>query len=336
MRAPVWRSSGTPACPACGGETRPWGSAPASELGVGEVALARCGDCGTAVTVDPAPVDVDLHERGDYAAPAPRGVRLAGPMLRGFDAQRLGLLERGLAGRGGPAGRDAFPGGTGGPVLVDAGAGRGRFVAHARAAGYVDATGVEPTVRGVDGARARHGLALTHTSIGDARIADGSVDAVTLWHVLEHVGDPGATLDVLRGWLRPGGVLLVGVPNLDAWQARVGGRRWYHLDLPRHRTHFTARGLERLLADRGFEVVHTTHLLAEHNPFGMWQSAVSRGTSRPSYLFHLLKRNAPLDGRDLAVTVAGLALLPLAVAVEVVAGLCRRGGTVAVLARRSS
>lgn len=326
--------AGTSACPACGGPVRPWGTAPASEVGVGEVALARCSACGTAVTVDPAPVGMDLHESGDYGAAAPRGVRLAGPLLRAFDAQRLGLLERGLAGRGRPAGRDAFPAGTGGPVLVDAGAGRGRFVAHARASGYVDAAGVEPTVRGVDAARARHGLALEHASIAAADVVPGSADAVTLWHVLEHVDDPGATLDVLCGWLRPGGVLLVGVPNLDSWQARVGGRRWYHLDLPRHRTHFTARGLERLLAARGFEVVQTTHLLAEHNPYGMWQSAVSRGTSRPSYLFHLLKRNAPLDGHDLAVTVAGLALLPLAVAVEVVAGLCRRGGTVAVLARR--
>ncbi len=334
MRAPVSPSPGTPACPACGGATRPWGTAAASELGVGEVALARCADCGTAVTVDPAPVDVDLHESGDYAATAPRGVRLAGPLLRAFDAQRLRLVERGLAGRGGPAGRDAFPGGTGGPALVDAGAGRGRFVAHARASGYVDAGGVEPTARGVDAARVRHGLTLEHASIAAAHIVSGSADAVTLWHVLEHVDDPGATLDVLRGWLHPGGVLLVGVPNLDSWQARVGGRGWYHLDLPRHRTHFTARGLERLLAGHGFEVVRTTHLLAEHNPFGMWQSALSRGTSRPSYLFHLLKRNAPLDARDLAVTVAGLALLPVAVLAEVVAGLCRRGGTVAVLARR--
>lgn len=317
-----------PPCPACGAPTAGWMSAPASEADLPDVALARCDACGTGVTLDPVPADRDVHETGDYATAAPRGAGLAAPLLALFDRQRLGFVRWAV-----PA---AGPGAVHvDPLLVDAGAGRGRFVAHARASGYRTATGVEPTARGVDVARARHGVRLERATIDDAVVgAGGDVDAVTLWHVLEHVDDPGATLDVLRGWLRPGGALVVGVPNLDSWQARLGGDRWYHLDLPRHRTHFTARGLVRLLGAHGFEVVRTVHLLAEHNPFGMWQSLVSRGTRRPSYLFHLLKRNAPLDVRDLAVTVLGLALLPLAVLLEVVAGVCRRGGTVAVVARR--
>lgn len=308
-----------PPCPACGAPTTLWLTAPAAELGLPDVALARCGSCGTATTLGPPPAGQDSHETGDYATASPRGVRLAVPLLWLFDRQRLRLTRRLLP----PPAR-----------LVDAGAGRGRFVAHARTAGYTDAIGVEPTVRGVDQARARYGLALEQATIQDAGVAASSADVVTLWHVLEHVDDPAATLDVLRRWLRPGGVLVVGVPNLDSWQARIGGRRWYHLDLPRHRTHFTARGLARLLSDRGFDVVRTTHVLGEHNPYGMWQSAVSRGTSRPSYLFHLLKRNAELDARDLTVTALGLVLLPVAVAAELAAGLRHRGGTVAIVTRR--
>jgi SAM-dependent methyltransferase len=218
-------------------------------------------------------------------------------------------------------------------VLVDAGAGRGRFVAHARDAGY-DATGVEPTGRGVDAATERYGLTLQRATIEDAAVAPGSADAVTLWHVLEHVEDPGATLAALHGWLRPGGVLVVGTPNLDSWQARLAGPRWFHLDLPRHRTHFTARGLQRLLEAQGFEVVRVVHVLAEHNPYGMWEAGVSRLTSRPNYLYHLLKRTAPVSARDVAAVAVGLVLLPVAVLAELVAGLCRRGGTVAVMARR--
>ncbi|UTI64139.1 class I SAM-dependent methyltransferase [Paraconexibacter antarcticus] len=310
-----------PPCPACGAQTRPWWTAPAAELGLPDVALARCDACGTAVTLDPVPDDRDVHETGDYATAAPRGAGLAAPLLRVFDRRRLGLV------------RAAVP--PGGAVrLVDAGAGRGRFVALARASGYPAASGVEPTARGVDVARARHGLELERATIAAATVPPGSADAVTLWHVLEHVDDPGGTLDVLHAWLRPGGALVVGVPNLASWQARLGGRRWYHLDLPRHRTHFTARGLRALLDAHGFEAERTVHVLAEHNPFGMWQSLVSRGTRRPSYLFHLLKRNAPLDARDLLVTLAALPLIPLAIAAELVAGLCRRGGTVAVVARR--
>jgi len=167
----------------------------------------------------------------------------------------------------------------------------------------------------------------------DARVAPASLGAITLWHVLEHVEDPAAALERLRGWLAPGGVLLVGVPNLGSWQARLGGPRWYHLDLPRHRTHFTAEGIAALLARCGYEVEAVEHRLLEHNPFGMWQSLVSRLTPTPSWLYGLLKRSAPVDARDAAITLALLPLAPVAFALERVAAAAHRGGTVAVRAR---
>jgi SAM-dependent methyltransferase len=306
-------------CPACGGPLAPWRSAPAAEPELPDVPLLRCAACGTAVTDAPAPAE-NLHESGAYRPGAPRGARLAGPLLRIFDAQRMAFL------------RAAAPP----PAhVIDAGAGRGRFVAHARAAGYM-AEGLEPSERGVAGAHATYGVALRRAGIEDAGVAAGSVQAVSLWHVLEHVAEPAAVLAIVREWLSPDGALLVGVPNLASWQARVGGARWYHLDLPRHRTHFTAAGLRTLLERSGFEVVAEHHLLLEHNPFGMWQSAVNRVTSRPSYLYNVLKRNAPVRSRDLAVTLAALPLVPVAVVAELAAGLCRRGGTVAFVARRSS
>ncbi len=310
------------ACPACGAPVVPWRTAPAGEPGMGPIALARCPACGTAVTVDAdGPADVtedDLHETGAYAPAAPYGARLVAPLQRAYDAQRLRLL-RGVAAPG--------------ARLIDAGAGRGRFVAQARAAGY-DAIGVEPSIRGVDYARERYGVALTHAGIEDAAVAAGSADVVTLWHVLEHVEDPEATLRTLGSWLVPGGVLLVGVPNLSSLQARLGGSRWWHLDLPRHHTHFTARGLRTLLRREGFDIVREQHVLLEHNPFGLWLSLVSRVTPTTSWLYHALKRNAPARPADLLPTVAALPLLPVAGAVELAAGFAHRGGTVAVLARK--
>ena len=97
------------------------------------------------------------------------------------------------------------------------------------------------------------------------------------------------------------------MPNLASVQARAGGARWYHLDVPRHRTHFTVAGLHALLRRHGLEPVATHHLLAEHNPFGLWQSVVSRATRTPSWLYHALKRNAPLRSRDALVTAAAAA-----------------------------
>jgi 2-polyprenyl-3-methyl-5-hydroxy-6-metoxy-1,4-benzoquinol methylase len=305
------------ACPACGGRLEPWRSVPGSEprLGAPRYELGRCVACGSAVTLGEAPSE--LHETGAYRPGAPRLQRAALPLLRGFDRQRLALL-RPLAGPG--------------TRLLDVGAGRGRFVASARAAAY-DARGIEPSARGVAAARAL-GVPVDQVGIEQASFAAGSLDVITLWHVLEHLEDPRAALDSVRDWLRPGGGLLVGVPNLASVQAQLGGERWFHLDVPRHRLHFTAPGVEQLLRRTGFEPVGTHHVLAEHNPFGMWQSLVNRVTRHPSYLYNLLKRNAPARSPDLVVTAFAVPFVPVAALLELAAGLAGRGGTIAVLARR--
>ena len=288
-------------CPACGGAT----TAPRG-------AIVVCARCGTGVTVAP-PAAAD--PRG-YGTDRPRLSRAATPLLALFDRQRLALLRR-----------VAPP-----PAqLLDAGAGRGRFVAAAREAGY-DARGIEPS----PGAATQAGPDVELATIESAVVEPRSLDAVSLWHVLEHVDDPAAALGRVAGWLRPGGALLVGVPNLASLQATLGGERWFHLDLARHRTHFTPAGLRALLARTGFEVVVERHVLAEHNPFGLWQTVVNRFTRTPSWLFNALQRNAPLWSRDGLVTVLALPRLPWAAVVELAAGLARRGGTIAVVARATT
>jgi SAM-dependent methyltransferase len=277
--------------------------------------LRVCTRCGTAVTVGEAPAS--LYETGAYSPGRPRLHRLAQPALRAFDRRRLALLAPLV----GPPAR-----------LLDVGAGKGRFVAAALAAGY-EASGIEPSARGTDAA-AEIGAPVTRATIDLAAIGAATLDAVTLWHVLEHLDDPAAALRRIAGWLRPGGALLVGVPNYAGVQARIGGGRWYHLDVPRHRVHYTPAGLTMLLRAHDFEPVRATQVLAEHNPFGMWQTIVNRATRDPSYLYNLLKRNAPPRSADLAVTVLALPLAPLAAAAELVAGLAGRGGTIAVAARR--
>ena len=267
------------------------------------------------MTAGPAPPDA--HETGAYRPGAPRLYPAARPILRAFDRRRVALLRGVLR-----------PGAT----LLDAGAGKGRFVVAARAAGYA-ATGIEPSERGVSAARAI-GAPVVQATIEQAVIDAGSLDAVTMWHVLEHLDHPRAALQRIAAWLRPGGVVLVAVPNLASVQARLGGERWYHLDVPRHRTHFTPSGLGALLVASGFEPVRTHHFSLEWGPIGMWQSLVNRATHHPSYLYNLLKRNAPLHTRDLAVTTLALPGAPLAAGAELLAGLFRRGGAITVLARR--
>jgi glycosyltransferase involved in cell wall biosynthesis/SAM-dependent methyltransferase len=277
--------------------------------------LYACPECGTQSTAGLA--DPELYETGLYEVGSTRLSHLVDGLRRGFEHQKLSFLRGALP----PPAR-----------IVEAGAGQGRFVVAAWKAGY-DAGGFEPSQRGVEVA-AENGIGLRRAGFEDADIDPGSLDGLVAWHVLEHLDDPHSALERIAGWLRPGGVLLLGVPNVASVQAAIGGARWLHLDLPRHRHHFTPAGLRTLLDRHGLAVEREHHVLLEHNPFGMWQAWVDRTTTTPAYAYNLVKRNAPLRARDLGATVALAPLVPVAAAFEAGAGLARRGGTIAVVARR--
>lgn len=62
----------------------------------------------------------------------------------------------------------------------------------------------------------------------------GRHDVIAIWHVMEHLPDPRAFLEAAATNLNPGGVLVIAMPNPDAFQFHVMGRHWPHLDAPRH------------------------------------------------------------------------------------------------------
>jgi SAM-dependent methyltransferase len=193
------------------------------------------------------------------------------------------------------------------------------------------ATGIEPSARGAATAAAA-GLPVAAESLAEHE--DSGLEAVVLWHVLEHMDEPLDALERVRGWLVPGGAVLVGVPNPESWQAMIAGDGWLHWDAPRHRVHLTPAGLGHLLGRAGLTPVRSSHLVLEHNPAGMWMALLARLGMTPGFPFHLLKRNVAGRRRDLSLLALGVPLAPLALALEASAAAARRGGTVAVVARR--
>jgi SAM-dependent methyltransferase len=264
--------------------------------------------CGTAATTGAAPGPA-AYASGIYASEPPRFSRAVRALQQIARRLPLRMLRR--------------AGVQPGAAVLDAGAGRGGLVAELRDGGY-SAEGIDPSPRG--------------PGVSPASLEEHSaqgLDAVVLWHVLEHVRDPLTALERSRGWLGPGGVVLVAVPNLDSLQARIAGPAWFHLDVPRHRTHFTARGVRDLLARARFEPIQVRHLVPEHNLHGMWLALLGRLGMTPGFAFHLLKRNVKPSARDVVLLfVAGPLLLAPAVILELAAAALRRGGTIAVVARR--
>jgi SAM-dependent methyltransferase len=311
-------------CPACGGRLRPWRRATAADpqlAGRELYELARCEACGTAVTLQPPTPEraAALYEDGTYAPAAGWADRALAPLRRATEADRMRFL-RGLE----PGAR-----------VIELGAGDGRFVARMRAAGLA-AEGAEPS----PAARARAAQLGVELAAEPDLGGERPPAAIVLWHVLEHLEDPASELERVAAALRPRGRLVVAVPNLASLQAQIGGDRWFHQDVPRHRTQFTAAGLEALLGRRGFAPPRLSHLLLEQNALGMWQTLLNLLTAERNVAFRLLKRDFPLGGSrarlDAALTVAlSVPALALSVPLELAAGLARRGGSIVAVSERA-
>jgi SAM-dependent methyltransferase len=131
------------------------------------------------------------------------------------------------------------------------------FAAEMRDRGW-DAFGMDFSPHAAAVARARYGLRVIEGTLPHAEVPPGSLDAVTLRMVLEHVHDPAKMLGAAFDALKPGGHLFVAVPNLGAWALGAFGPAWFPLRLPWHLTHFTAATLARAVAGRGFAVERMT------------------------------------------------------------------------------
>ena len=314
-------------CPACDGGLRPWRAATASDpelAGIRDYALTGCIACGTSRTELPPSADAQssLYEAGTYATMHPALDRLLEPYRALVERDKLRFV-RGL---------------RRGARVLEVGAGDGRFVSRLQAAGF-EARGIEPSDCGVRSARAR-AAPVEQVALEDVDLEPASLDAVIAWHVLEHLNDPARALARIGPWLSPRGRLVVACPNLASLQARIGGDRWFHQDVPRHQTHFTALGLRLLLDRSGFRLKRMSHLLLEQNPFGMWQTLLNLLTRHRDVAFRALKghlRAGPGVRRDLALTaIAGPPLVPVAVGLELAAGLTGHGGSIVAIAEQRS
>jgi hypothetical protein len=88
-------------------------------------------------------------------------------------------------------------------------------------------------------------------------------------------------LQAAAGALRPGGLLAIGVPNPAAVQFRVLGKRWPHLDAPRHLSLIPHSTLVSRAASLGLEqvAVTTTDRFGRHcNRWG-WEYGMRRHPS---------------------------------------------------------
>lgn len=233
-------------CPICAaGECEPRiESTDYSRGGVGEFTVLVCSNCGAGVS-RPIMGSAELasHYDSDYGPHQ----AISGPILTRISAAiRAWQSWRAFRTRPIAAVASDAPG-----RILDVGCGRGDLAGAFVSRGW-EATGIEPSEVACEEARSKGVEAIAGT-ISSIELEPESQDVVIFNHSLEHVDDPVPALGLALRALRPGGRLLVSVPNFGNWQRRALGAAWYPLDLPRHRVHFTPAAMRVALERAGFE-----------------------------------------------------------------------------------
>jgi SAM-dependent methyltransferase len=261
-------------CPACAG--REWAETVCVYSRVGEkYVLLRCVTCGVGrLDWDPQPAELESLYGAEYYS---QNV-LAAPSLRTRTKAYLSSRNVGMAGRlyrwlsatWLPAPR------PGRFRLLDVGCGDGTAMQAARRVGWLP-----------DGCEVSEGACAVARQRGfrcfggdwEDKLPQESYDMVLLSHVLEHLEEPLQTLKTLRGTLRPGGALLVGMPNLDSSLGRAFGEAWIANPVPEHLWHFTHAHVLRMIEAAGYHVCEVRRqsalrgTLAPHLWWRQWQYA---------------------------------------------------------------
>lgn len=92
------------------------------------------------------------------------------------------------------------------------------------------------------------------------QLNDSSFDLITLWHVLEHVEDLHGQLAQIERLLKPGGRLLIALPNYLSFDAVYYQSYWAAWDVPRHLNHFSPDCLRSIISSKSFKYIDTQSL----------------------------------------------------------------------------
>ncbi len=207
-----------------------------------EFSLKRCAQCSFIMT-SPRPDNEKLpyyYSSADYLSHSAGSKGILGNvyrLARHFTVKKKTALIR----------RFQKPG-----TLLDFGCGTGEFLIHAHNTGW-RTYGVEPSEAARQAATAR----LPDVFPNLDPIPLESCNAITLWHVLEHVPDLQQTLHDLINRLTPDGALFIAVPNIESADSRHYHAIWAGLDVPRHLWHFGRQTMERLLQQHNLNLTRT-------------------------------------------------------------------------------
>lgn len=175
--------------------------------------------------------------------------------------------------------------------ILDIGCGNGRLLMFMNQYGNHNLYGIEPGKEASKRAKKIIGLNLKTSFLQKNDYDNNFFDAISLYHVFEHIQNPEEVLNIISNILKPEGILVMSFPNITSWQAQIFKGYWLHLDPPRHIFFFKPNDFIKLMESKGYEVISTKYFSLEQNPFGAIQSILNIFNKKRELLFESLKKN---------------------------------------------
>jgi 2-polyprenyl-3-methyl-5-hydroxy-6-metoxy-1,4-benzoquinol methylase len=116
----------------------------------------------------------------------------------------------------------------------------------------------------------------------DSRFPEERFDAISMWHVLEHIHDLEAFFSFINQRLNSKGAVIVAVPNCSSYDAKKYKEFWAAYDVPRHLYHFTPKDIKTLFEKRGYKQVELRPMIFDAFYVSMLSEKYKKG--KISYL----------------------------------------------------
>jgi 2-polyprenyl-3-methyl-5-hydroxy-6-metoxy-1,4-benzoquinol methylase len=217
--------------------------------------------------------------------------------------------------------------------ILDVGCGDGHTLAEAKHRGW-DAVGVDLVADAVENAVTRYGLDVRRASLEESGLPHQSFDVVVTTHVLEHQLDGSGFLTSIARWARPGGYLLIEVPNWSSADRWSNKDHWFGLRPLEHLGHYSPRTLARTLERIGAQpVAVSTPSYQFHQRQTMGQALHDLGLERLAPYVQGDRYTIPAVRRDHEIRLPKPAASRVLHGIERALGLLKAGSVVVMLAR---
>lgn len=161
--------------------------------------------------------------------------------------------------------------------FLDVGSGTGAFVNEMKQQGW-EVTGLEPDADARAAAKNMYNIELKEMDLFK-HLPINSFDAITLWHVIEHVHDLTAYVQQLKQLLKEEGKLFIAVPNYTSKDAAIYKEYWAAYDVPRHLYHFSPNSMQLLMEKNGMKLLQYQPMWFDSFYISMLSSKYKSGTT---------------------------------------------------------